>query len=128
MGVTLSNMKGRPRKNFLDLDMCWLLRHICGQNPHTEVQYMVYLLSAPHSYTVFDSATAVSRRKLQKTSLPGTLHGRYPQQVPYHWAQPLKLSAQQTNNQQDYTSVKSTGHVKAVDTINGVPTDESAIT
>ena len=41
---------------------------------------MVYLSSAPHSYAVFDSATAVSWRKLQKTTSPGTLHGRYPQQ------------------------------------------------
>ena len=37
---------------------------------------MVYLSSAPHSYAVFDSATAVSWRKLQKTTSPGTLHGR----------------------------------------------------
>ena len=41
---------------------------------------MVYLSLAPHSYAVFDSATAVSWRKLQKTTSPGTLHGRYPQQ------------------------------------------------
>ena len=41
---------------------------------------MVYLLSAPHSYAVFDSATAVSWRKLQKTTSLGTLHGRHPQQ------------------------------------------------
>ena len=65
---------------FLDLDMCWLLKHNSGPNSHTEVQYMVYLSSAPHSYAVFDSATAVSWRKLQNTGLPGTLHGRYPQQ------------------------------------------------
>ena len=37
---------------------------------------MVYLSSAPHSYAVFDYATAVSWRKLQKTTSPGTLHGR----------------------------------------------------
>ena len=37
---------------------------------------MVYLSSAPHSYVVFDSATAVSWRKLQKTTSPGTLHRR----------------------------------------------------
>ena len=37
---------------------------------------MVYLSSAPHSYDMFDSATVVSWRKLQKTSSPGTLHGR----------------------------------------------------
>ena len=37
---------------------------------------MVYLSSAPHSYAVFDSATAVSWRKLQRTTSPGTLHGR----------------------------------------------------
>ena len=37
---------------------------------------MVYLSSAPHSYAVFDSATAVPWRKLQKTPSPGTLHGR----------------------------------------------------
>ena len=36
---------------------------------------MVYLSSAPHSYAVFDSATAVSWRKLQKTTSPGTLYG-----------------------------------------------------
>ena len=41
---------------------------------------MVYLSSAPHSYAVFDSATAVSWQKLQKTISPGTLHRRYPQQ------------------------------------------------
>ena len=69
---------GRPKFFFLDLDMCWLLKHNSGRNPHTEVQYMVYLPSAPHSYAVFDSATAVSWRKLQKTTSPGTLHGRYP--------------------------------------------------
>ena len=39
-----------------------------------------------------------------------------------------KLDAQQTNNQQAYTSVNSTAHIKAVDTINGVLTVESAIT
>ena len=95
---------------------------------------MVYLSSAPHSYGVFDCATAVSWWKLQKTTLPGRLHGRYQQQgcglveIPLHWAQLSKLSAQQTNNQQDYTSVGSTGHIKAVDTINGVPTVKSAIT
>ena len=37
---------------------------------------MVYLSSVPHSYAVFDSATAVSWRKLQKTTSPGTLHRR----------------------------------------------------
>ena len=37
---------------------------------------MVYLSSTPHSYAVFDPATAVSWRKLQKTTSPGTLHGR----------------------------------------------------
>ena len=37
---------------------------------------MVYLSTVPHSYAVFDSATAVSWRKLQKTTSPGTLHGR----------------------------------------------------
>ena len=36
------------------------------------------------------------------------------------WAQLSKLDAQQTNNQQAYTSVNSTGHMKAVDTINGI--------
>ena len=80
MGVTLSNLKCRPRKSLLDLDMCWLVKNNSGRNPHTEVQYMVYLLSAPHSYAVFDSATAVSWRKLQKKIFSGTLHGRYPQQ------------------------------------------------
>ena len=83
---------------------------------------MVYLLSAPHSYAVSDSATAVSWRRLQKTTSPGTLHGRYPQQgfghveIPHHWAQLSKRGAQQTDNQQAYTSVNSTGHIKAVDT------------
>ena len=67
-------------KFFIDLDMCWLQSHNSGRTPHTEVQYMVYLSSAPHSYAVFDAATAVSWQKLQKTTLPGTLHGRYPQQ------------------------------------------------
>ena len=37
---------------------------------------MVYLSSAPHSYRAFDSATAVSWQKLQKTTSPGTMHGR----------------------------------------------------
>ena len=41
---------------------------------------MVYLSAAVHSYAVFDSATAVFWRKPQKTTLPGTLHGHYPQQ------------------------------------------------
>ena len=68
------------KKLFLDLDMCLLLKHNSGRNPHIEVQYMVYVSSAPHSYAVFDSATAVSWRKLQKTTSPGTLHGGYPQQ------------------------------------------------
>ena len=68
------------KKKILDLDMCWLLKHNSGRNPHTEVQYMVHLSSAPQLYAVFDSATAVSWRKLQKTTSPGTLHGRYQQQ------------------------------------------------
>ena len=76
MGVTWSHLKSRPRKKILDLDMCWLQKHNSGGNSHTEVQVIVYLSSAPHSYAVFDSATAVSWRKLQKTTLPGTLHGR----------------------------------------------------
>ena len=56
--------------------MCWLQKHYSGRNSHTGVQFMIYLSSAPHSYAVFDSATAVSWRKLQKTTSPGTLHGR----------------------------------------------------
>ena len=60
--------------------MCWLLKHNSGRNPHTEVQYMVYLSSAPHSYAVINSATAACWRKLHKTTSPGTLQGRYPQQ------------------------------------------------
>ena len=56
--------------------MCWSQKHISGQKSHTEVQFMVYLSSVPHSYAVFNSATAVSLPKLQKTTLPGTLHGR----------------------------------------------------
>ena len=69
---------------------------------------MVYLSSAPHSYAVFDSATAVSWRKLQRTTSPGTLQGRRTHSkavgtsnhnIPYHWAQPSKLIAQQTNDQ-----------------------------
>ena len=64
------------KRNILDLDICWLQKHNSGRNSHTEVQVMVYLSSAPHSYAVFDSATAVSWRKLQKTTSPGTLHGR----------------------------------------------------
>ena len=114
--------------------MCWLMKHNSGRNPHTEVQYMVYLSSAPHLYAVFESATAVSWPKLQNTTSPGTLHRPYPQQgwgpveVPKHWAQLWKLSAQQTNNHQVYTSVNSTGHIEAVNTLNGVLTVESAIT
>ena len=80
MGVTWLDLKGRPRKKILDLDMCWPQKHNSGLNPPTEVQFMVYLSSAPHSYAVFHSAKAVSWRKLQKTNSPGTLHGRYPQQ------------------------------------------------
>ena len=57
---------------FLDLDMCWLQKHNSGRKSHTEVQVMVYLSSAAHSDAVFDSATAVSWQKLQKTTLPGT--------------------------------------------------------
>ena len=72
----MPHLKSRPRKKILDLDMCWLQKHNSGRNSHTEVQVMVYLPSAPHSYAVFDSATAVSWRKLQKTTSPGTLHGR----------------------------------------------------
>ena len=56
--------------------MCWLQKHNSGRNSHIEVQVMVYLSSAPHSYAVLDSATAVSWRNLQKITLPGTLHGR----------------------------------------------------
>ena len=134
VGVTLSNPERQAQKKlFWTLTCAGYLKHNSGRNPHTEVQFMVYLSSAPNSYAVLDSATAMSWRKLQKTTSPGTLHSRYPQQgggpieIPYHWAQPSKLSAQRTNNQQDYTSVKSTGHIKTVDTINGVPTVESAI-
>ena len=64
------------KKNF-HLEMCWLQKQKSGRDSHTEPQFMVYLLSAPHSYPVFDSATAVSWQKLQKTTSPGTLHGRY---------------------------------------------------
>ena len=37
---------------------------------------MVYLSSAPHSYAVLDSATAVFWRKLQRTTSPGQVQGR----------------------------------------------------
>ena len=37
------NRRTGPEKTFLDLDMCWLLKHNSGPNPHTEVQYMVYV-------------------------------------------------------------------------------------
>ena len=60
--------------------MCWLLKLNSGRNLHTKVQYMIYASSPPHSYAVFDSATAVSWRKLQKTTSPSTLHGCYEQQ------------------------------------------------
>ena len=76
MGVPKSHPKGRPRKTISDLDMCWLQKHNSGRNSHTEVQFMVYPSSAPHSYAVFDSATALCWRKLQRTTSPGTLHGR----------------------------------------------------
>ena len=94
---------------------------------------MVYLSSAPHSYAVFDSATAVSWRKLQKTTSPGTLHGRCTtskavgtsnHNIPIYCAQLSKMVAQQTNNQRAYTSVNLTGHMKAVDIINGIQTVE----
>ena len=94
---------------------------------------MVYLSSAPHSHPVLDSATAVSWRKLQKTTSPGTLHGRCTHSkavgtsnhnIPEHWAQLSMLVAQQTYSQHAYTSVNSTGHMKAVDTINGIQTVE----
>ena len=65
-----------PEKKILDLDMCWLQKYNSGGSSHTEVQFMVYLSLAPHSYALFDSATAVSWRKPQKTTSPGTLHGR----------------------------------------------------
>ena len=76
MGVTWSHLESRRKKGFVDLDMCWLQKHNSGRNSHTEVQVMVYLSSTPHSYAVFDSATAVSWRKLQKTTSPGALHAR----------------------------------------------------
>ena len=72
--------KTGPQKAILGLHICWLLKHNSCRNPHTEVQYMVYLSSTPHSYGVFDSATTVSWQKLRKTPSPGNLHGRYPQQ------------------------------------------------
>ena len=72
----VASEKQAQKKKILDLDMCWLQKHNSGRNSHTEVQVMVYLSSAPHSYAVFDSATAVSWRKLQKRTSPGTLHGR----------------------------------------------------
>ena len=77
MGVTWSHLQSRSRKKeILDLDMCWLQKHNSGQNSDAEVQVMVYLSSAPHSYAMFDSATAVSWPRPQKTTLPGTLHVR----------------------------------------------------
>ena len=64
------------KKNFLDLNMCCLQKHNSGRTSHTEVQVMVYLSSASPSYAVFDFVTAVFWQKLQKTTSPGTLHGR----------------------------------------------------
>ena len=64
--------EGQAQKiKFFDLDMCWLQKHNSARNSHTDVQFMVYLSSAPDSYAVFDSAMAVSWRKLQKTTSPG---------------------------------------------------------
>ena len=73
--MVASEEQSQEKNIFVDLDMCWLQKHNSGRNSHSEVQVMVYLLSGPHSYAVFDSATAVSWRKLQKTTSPGTLHG-----------------------------------------------------
>ena len=82
LDVTLSNpdRQAQEKKIFWTLTCAGFLKHHSGRNPQTELQCMVYLSSAPHSYAVFDSATAMSWRKLHNTTSPGTLHGRYPQQ------------------------------------------------
>ena len=133
----MSNAEQAQKETFLDLDMCWLQKHNSGP-----ILVETHTLRCSHG-TPAVSASFIRRvrlchgcgswRKLQKTTSPGTLHGRCTRSkavgtsnhnIPQHWAQLSKLDAQQTNNQQAYTSVNSTGHMKAVDTINGIQTVE----
>ena len=87
--------------------------------------------SAPHSHAVFDSATAAAlggscRRQPRQAHCTGAAPaarlwaGRT---ITYH-----NIEAGCSADQQAYTSVSSTGHMKAVDTINGIQTVEKAIT
>ena len=88
---------------------------------------MVHPSSAPHSHAVFDSATAVAlggscRRQPRQAHCTGAVPAARlwaRRTMTYH-----NIEAGCSADQQAYTSVSSTGHMKAVDTINGIQTVE----
>ena len=79
---------GTEKKKFLVLDMCWLLKHNSGRNPHTEVQYMVYLSAAPNC-TPFSTLPRLClggscRRQLRQAHCTGATHSKAVGPSKYH--------------------------------------------
>ena len=76
----MSNAEQAQKKCFLDLDMCWLQKHNNGPilvETHTlRCSYGTPVVSASFIRRVRLCHGCGSWRKLQKTTSPGTLHGR----------------------------------------------------
>ena len=87
---------------------------------------MVHLSSAPHSYAVFNSATAVAlggscRRQPRQAHCTGAVPAARlwaRRTITYHNSTAIEAGC--SADLQAHTSVSSTGHMKAVDTINGI--------
>ena len=130
--------QAQKEKKFLGLDMRWLQKHNSGPIlVETVDQFWSklthrgavtgHLSSAPHSHAVFDSATAADLGgSCRRQPCPAHRTGAVPaarlwarRTITYH-----NIEAGCSADQQAYTSVSSTGHMKAVDTINGIQTVE----
>ena len=90
---------------------------------------MVHPSSAPHSYAVFDSATAVALggsciRQPRQAHCTGAVPAARLWARRHTITLGAAIEAGCSADQQVYTSLSSTGHMKAVDTINGIQTVE----
>ena len=138
MGVTWSHLKSTPRKNFFLTSTCAGYRSIIVVETHT--------LSCSSWYTCLQRLIHTPCWTLPRLCLGGSCRRQLRQAHCTGVVPTAGLWARRTityhnighsyrswvpstqNNQQAYTSVNSTGHTKAVDTINGIQTVELAIT
>ena len=110
--------------------MCWLQKHNSGRNSHTEVQSWYTcrqrLIHTPCSTLPRLCLGGSCRRQLRQAHCTGdvpTARLWARRTITYHnigHSYSSWLPSRQTTN----TSVNSTGHMKAVDTIHGIETVE----